>query len=46
MTSNPTGTVIFLFTDIESSTKLSREYPKIREPARRVIIRGCVKQFS
>ena len=25
MTSNPTGTVTFLFTDIEGSTKLARE---------------------
>ena len=28
MTSNPTGTVTFLFTDIENSTKLAREYPE------------------
>ena len=28
MTSKPTGTVTFLFTDIESSTKLAREHPE------------------
>ena len=27
MTSKPTGTVTFLFTDIEGSTKLSQQYP-------------------
>jgi class 3 adenylate cyclase len=27
MTSNPTGTVTFLFTDIEGSTKLAQQYP-------------------
>ena len=34
MTSNPTGTVTFLFTDIESSTKLAREHPETWEAAR------------
>jgi class 3 adenylate cyclase len=28
MTSNPTGTVTFLFTDIENSTMLAREHPE------------------
>ena len=28
MTSNPTGTVTFLFTDIENSTQLARENPE------------------
>jgi len=27
MTGLPTGTVTFLFTDIEGSTKLARQYP-------------------
>jgi predicted ATPase/class 3 adenylate cyclase len=34
MTSNPTGTVTFLFTDIENSTKLARENPETWEAAR------------
>src|SRR5690349_16197691 len=29
MSAPPTGTVTFLFTDIESSTKLAREFPKL-----------------
>jgi len=33
MTSKPTGTVTFLFTDIENSTKLAREYPESWEAA-------------
>ena len=33
MTSNPSGTVTFLFTDIENSTKLAREYPEFWETA-------------
>jgi predicted ATPase/class 3 adenylate cyclase/DNA-binding CsgD family transcriptional regulator len=33
MTSNPSGTVTFLFTDIENSTKLAREYPQAWEAA-------------
>ena len=34
MTSNPSGTVTFLFTDIENSTKLAREIPETWEAAR------------
>ena len=34
MTQNPTGTVTFLFTDIEGSTKLAREYPQTWEALR------------
>jgi predicted ATPase/class 3 adenylate cyclase/DNA-binding CsgD family transcriptional regulator len=33
MTSNPTGTVTFLFTDIENSTQLAREHPEAWEAA-------------
>src|SRR5215216_1319610 len=34
MAANPTGTVTFLFTDIENSTALAREYPETWEAAR------------
>src|SRR5260221_7996397 len=34
MTSNPTGTVTFLFTDIEGSTKMALEYPETWEVLR------------
>jgi len=34
MTSNPTGTVTFLFTDIEGSTKMARENPETWETLR------------
>jgi predicted ATPase/class 3 adenylate cyclase len=34
MPSNPTGTVTFLFTDIENSTRLAREYPEAWEAAK------------
>ena len=34
MTSNPSGTVTFLFTDIEHSTRLAREHPEVWEDAR------------
>src|SRR5687767_11685498 len=34
MTSNPTGTVTFLFTDIENSTQLAREHPEAWEAAK------------
>jgi len=34
MTSNPTGTVTFLFTDIEGSTKMARENPETWEVLR------------
>ena len=34
MTQNPTGTVTFLFTDIEGSTRLAREHPETWEAAR------------
>jgi predicted ATPase/class 3 adenylate cyclase len=35
MTEHPTGTVTFLFTDIEGSTKLAREHPEEWEAAQR-----------
>ena len=34
MDSTPSGTVTFLFTDIENSTKLAREHPETWEAAR------------
>jgi predicted ATPase/class 3 adenylate cyclase len=34
LTAHPTGTVTFLFTDIENSTRLAREYPETWEAAR------------
>ncbi|HSL46763.1 MAG TPA: adenylate/guanylate cyclase domain-containing protein [Anaerolineales bacterium] len=34
MTSEPTGTVTFLFTDIENSTRLAHEHPEFWESAR------------
>src|ERR671925_1105949 len=34
MTSKPSGTVTFLFTDIENSTQLAREHPESWEAAR------------
>jgi len=34
MTAHPTGTVTFLFTDIENSTRLAREYPETWEVVR------------
>lgn len=34
MTAHPTGTVTFLFTDIENSTSLAREHPETWEAAR------------
>src|SRR5215210_2293074 len=34
MSNLPSGTVTFLFTDIEGSTKLAREYPETWEPTR------------
>jgi predicted ATPase/class 3 adenylate cyclase/DNA-binding CsgD family transcriptional regulator len=34
MPSNPSGTVTFLFTDIENSTQLAREYPEAWEAAK------------
>jgi len=42
----PTGTVTFLFTDIEGSTKLAREYPETWEASRarhHVILRGAIE---
>jgi hypothetical protein len=36
MTAHPSGTVTFLFTGIEGSTKLAREHPKTWETARRL----------
>ncbi len=42
----PTGTVTFLFTDIEGSTKLAREHPETWETSRarhHVIVRGAIE---
>src|SRR5687768_2662729 len=46
MTQHPTGTVTFLFTDIEGSTKLAREHPESWEAARtrhHAILRGAIE---
>ena len=46
MNSLPTGTVTFLFTDIEGSTKLAREHPETWETARtrhHAILRGAIE---
>jgi class 3 adenylate cyclase len=46
MTSNPTGTVTFLFTDIENSTQLAREHPESWEAVRarhHAILRGAIE---
>jgi predicted ATPase/class 3 adenylate cyclase/DNA-binding CsgD family transcriptional regulator len=46
MPSNPTGTVTFLFTDIENSTQLAREHPQAWETARGrhdVILREAIE---
>lgn len=45
----PTGTVTFLFTDIEGSTKLAREYPETWESVRmrhHAILRGAIESFQ
>ena len=47
MTSGPTGTVTFLFTDIEGSTRLAREYPEKWEMVRarhHEILREAIEQ--
>src|ERR1044071_3542252 len=46
MTANPTGTVTFLFTDIENSTQLAREHPESWEAVQRrhhVILREAIE---
>lgn len=46
MTSNPSGTVTFLFTDIESSTRLAREFPESWEAAKtrhHVLLRDAIE---
>jgi len=46
MAAHPSGTVTFLFTDIEGSTKLAREHPEIWEAARawhHAILRGAIE---
>src|SRR5512141_2245248 len=46
MTTLPTGTVTFLFTDIEGSTKLAREHPERWETARarhHDLLRGAIE---
>src|SRR5688572_27454210 len=47
MTSKPSGTVTFLFTDIENSTQLAREHPETWEAARarhHVILREAIER--
>jgi predicted ATPase/class 3 adenylate cyclase/DNA-binding CsgD family transcriptional regulator len=47
MSSLPSGTVTFLFTDIEGSTNLSREHPELWETARarhHAILRSLIEQ--
>ena len=46
MTSRPTGTVTFLFTDIENSTQLAREHPETWEAARLDVTRACLDAFG
>src|SRR5215216_6892112 len=49
MTSNPTGTVTFLFTDIEGSTKLAQEYPDQWEALRErhhAILRSAMDAYN
>jgi predicted ATPase/class 3 adenylate cyclase len=49
MISKPTGTVTFLFTDIEGSTKLAREYPETWEAARarhHAILRNAIESCN
>ena len=46
MSSLPSGTVTFLFTDIEGSTKLAQEHPDIWESLRErhhSILRGAIE---
>lgn len=46
MSQLPTGTVTFLFTDIEGSTRLAQEHPEIWEPARarhHAILRSAIE---
>jgi hypothetical protein len=42
MNSLPSGTVTFLFTAIEGSTKLAREHPEAGQAARAVLLAGGV----
>jgi class 3 adenylate cyclase len=47
MSSLPSGTVTFLFTDIEGSTKLARAYPETWEDVRRkhhAILREAIER--
>jgi class 3 adenylate cyclase len=49
MTSKPTGTVTFLYTDIENSTQLAREHPEAWEAARTrhdSILRVAIQQSN
>jgi predicted ATPase/class 3 adenylate cyclase/DNA-binding CsgD family transcriptional regulator len=49
MTSHPTGTVTFLFTDIENSTRLAREHPETWEHARarhHAILRNAIESSN
>ena len=46
-TTHPTGTVTFLFTDIEGSAKLAREHPETWESARarhHAILHGVIEE--
>ena len=45
----PTGTVTFLFTDIEGSTKLAREHPDIWETLRdrhHIILKSVIESHN
>src|SRR3989304_3424774 len=49
MTNLPTGTVTFLFTDIEGSTKLAREHPEKWETLRNrhhAILRAAIESYN
>jgi|SRR5688572_27563491 len=49
MTNLPSGTVTFLFTDIEGSTKLAREYPNTWETLRarhHAILRSAIQLYD
>lgn len=47
MPANPSGTVTFLFRDIENSTRLAREHPETWEAAKsrhHTILRAAIEQ--
>ena len=45
MATLPSGTVTFLFTDIEGSTRLAQQYPDEMSALWRDIIRSCTRQL-